>query len=643
MSEQETGGGNGKFDPTRHLRQLRGRGGNADYLDVKWRLVWLRSEHPDAQIATEHVTITSDMAIFKAQVGIPGGGSATGYGSEASKDFTDFIEKAECVPLRSECLTRDGFKRFDELVVGEEVLAYDVNTDRFHWTPLRAVTVHEALPMVTLSNDQGFSVDCTPDHSWAIRRWTTRENRRCHVSELREAQRLTKMDRIILTAGVPAPGGDHPLTPVEAAILGWLMTDGTLKVRGIMRRIVLYQSKPAMIETIRQLVPEAHEVVTPARKRTFPTGRTYDCLPQSQFVLPAMHGAALLDKAGLTSLDMLPSLVAQLSQPARAAMLEAMMLAEADVRGNFAQRPGPVLTAFQMLAVLEGYSVGQPRNVVGTDVIVQRLKRRRTLSASQLTLTALGPRPAWCPTTDYGTWIMRQDGRVLVTGNTKALGRALIALGYGTPYAQEFGEDDVVESAPSVRAVPTPPEAPRPERPGAAPQAAVAPRPTVTPYSPRPEPIPADTRRAAPPRPLREAEEHAPEPLSAAPRREVPEPRREPTPPAPTPFDDEPVPVRPLPSRPAPMQATPRPAPRPAATIPAPAPNATPAPASSFTREPLEEEDEVIDLANYGWTEFWSWARARGFNDRKSLDAVVGRATNGMTPLEIRKQIQAKQ
>ena len=76
-----------------------------------------------------------------------------------------------------------------------------------------------------------------------------------------------------------------------------------------------------------------------------------------------------------------------------------------------------------------------------------------------------------------------------------------------------------------------------------------------------------------------------------------------------------------------------RPAARPAA-----------APAPTFTREPVDDgEDEVVDLANYGWTEFWSWARARGFNDRKSLDAVVGRATNGMTPLEIRKQIQAKQ
>ncbi len=85
MNDHEPGTG-AKFDPTRYLRQLRGRGGTTDYLDVKWRLVWLRSEHPDAQISTEHVTITGDMAIFKATVTIPGAGSATGYGSETAKD-----------------------------------------------------------------------------------------------------------------------------------------------------------------------------------------------------------------------------------------------------------------------------------------------------------------------------------------------------------------------------------------------------------------------------------------------------------------------------------------------------------------------------------------------------------------------------
>src|SRR5215207_9924957 len=89
---QETG-----FDPTPYLRQLHvpGRGGGADYLDVKWRLLWLRKEHPDAEIVTELVQHDPQMAIFKATVTVPTGGKATGYGSETASDFPDFIEKAE--------------------------------------------------------------------------------------------------------------------------------------------------------------------------------------------------------------------------------------------------------------------------------------------------------------------------------------------------------------------------------------------------------------------------------------------------------------------------------------------------------------------------------------------------------------------
>lgn len=95
-SIQEDGGARqGGFDPTPYLRQLRGRGGGSDYLDVKWRLLWLRKEHPDAEIITELVHHDPQMAIFKATVTVPTGGKATGYGSETASDFPDFIEKAE--------------------------------------------------------------------------------------------------------------------------------------------------------------------------------------------------------------------------------------------------------------------------------------------------------------------------------------------------------------------------------------------------------------------------------------------------------------------------------------------------------------------------------------------------------------------
>ncbi len=316
MSGHEPGAGGAKFDPTRHLRQLRGRGGTADYLDVKWRLVWLRSEHPDALITTEHITITADLAVFKAQVSIPGAGSATGHGSETAKDFGDFIEKAE----------------------------------------------------------------------------------------------------------------------------------------------------------------------------------------------------------------------------------------------------------------------------------------------------------------------------------TKALGRALLALGYGTQFAQEFGEDESLDVVPAVRAMPARAESARPEglpvRQSSAPQAAPAPRPPVASAIPRAEPIPADARRPAPMRPLREAESDSTGDDAPA----------TPSPAIALADDDNLFDTLARPAEP-PAPAPPAPAPR-APQRPSPPPPAPrPLPAPAFTREPAEDvgEDEVIDMANYGWTEFWSWARALGFNDRKSLDAVVGRPTNGMTPLEIRKQIQAKQ
>jgi hypothetical protein len=79
------------FEPSRFLTRVNG----SDYLEVKWRLVWLRDQHPDAMLETELVSHTDNTAIFRARVAIPGGGLATGWGSETAGDFRDYLEKAE--------------------------------------------------------------------------------------------------------------------------------------------------------------------------------------------------------------------------------------------------------------------------------------------------------------------------------------------------------------------------------------------------------------------------------------------------------------------------------------------------------------------------------------------------------------------
>lgn len=79
------------FDPQNHLSRIKGQ----EYLEVKWRIAWLRNEFRDAVIETDLVTHDAGRAIFKATVSLPNGGRATGFGSDTAKASPNYIEKAE--------------------------------------------------------------------------------------------------------------------------------------------------------------------------------------------------------------------------------------------------------------------------------------------------------------------------------------------------------------------------------------------------------------------------------------------------------------------------------------------------------------------------------------------------------------------
>lgn len=108
-----------KFNPADHLMKLKGK----DYLEVKWRLVWLREEHPDAIVTTEHIDLQDNRAVFRATISLPNGGGATGYGSETQKDFGDFLEKAETKAVgRALAALGYGTQFAPELEEGERVV-----------------------------------------------------------------------------------------------------------------------------------------------------------------------------------------------------------------------------------------------------------------------------------------------------------------------------------------------------------------------------------------------------------------------------------------------------------------------------------------------------------------------------------------
>lgn len=66
-----------------------------DYLEVRYRLYWLRLDHPDALIETRCEYQDEKMAIFRAQITLADGGSATGHKKVTKVEFPKFYEKCE--------------------------------------------------------------------------------------------------------------------------------------------------------------------------------------------------------------------------------------------------------------------------------------------------------------------------------------------------------------------------------------------------------------------------------------------------------------------------------------------------------------------------------------------------------------------
>ena len=334
---------------------------------------------------------------------------------------------ALCVPLDAEILTRDGFKRYNEVKVGDQVLAYSTKSDRCLWTPLRAVNAFENEPVVRM-HSRSFDFVCTPNHSWAVRSERG-------VLKLQEAEKLDARARIIIAAPGPEEGDTarpkHPgikITEREAAILGWLVTDGTIRnPKGMHWRGHIDQTEKH-VEALRSLLGNewttSETVALPAEGNLTPEGYPWGVKPCVRFNLRSSLVRELALKTGYRSKKDLPGIVTRLDGPCRRAMLTAMVQADGTMkteqRWSFGKKNPHVLDAFLILCALEGKATGRKdKRFPKYSARVNRVIHNKWIRREDA-----GCMDVWCPTTDYGTWVMRYEDMVTITGNTRATGKA---------------------------------------------------------------------------------------------------------------------------------------------------------------------------------------------------------------------------
>lgn len=102
------------------LRNLQGK----DYLEVAYRVLWMREEHPEWAIQTEFLSLTETVAIAKATI-LDGSGKIIAQGTkmETQKGFFDFVEKSETGSVgRALALCGYGTQFAQELDEGERIV-----------------------------------------------------------------------------------------------------------------------------------------------------------------------------------------------------------------------------------------------------------------------------------------------------------------------------------------------------------------------------------------------------------------------------------------------------------------------------------------------------------------------------------------
>lgn len=338
------------------------------------------------------------------------------------------MQSMECVPTDTEILTKRGWLKHNELRKGDFTLGVNPTTGKNEWT--RVTGVLRKRGQVSSLGHNKWRVRCTEGH-----RWMTREGRRVGSKfvfdgPIKGVETANLSHRHQLVLNPEAALGDEDrlqITPAEAAVIGWIAGDGTYRDKHGSVVCAISQAKPDGVMALEMDLAEAgieYRLSTKEPRRSEYNGVVIQGRhTQHVYAIPARQARSLWTRAELDHLSW-DGFVLRLSDAARKSWLEAVYQAEGNENHGsrcIGQNPGPLKDAIALAAYLCGYRpVSHLRDGDNTQPGSHIRLNRQSVNGESLSMIPLGEADVWCPQTELGSWTMRQDGRILLTGNCVA-------------------------------------------------------------------------------------------------------------------------------------------------------------------------------------------------------------------------------
>ncbi|MEV4378979.1 peptidoglycan-binding protein [Streptosporangium sp. NPDC049644] len=375
-------------------------------------------------------------------------------------DGNGWMDIGYCVDERTEILTREGWKTYRELRVGDMALTLNHGTAMSEWHPVLEVCVFPAMErdMVRM---EGFSHSSltTPHHRWPVERYRRRTGTERQKSSDGKwlptggVQRsVTGYERLWVTSEtigywdripIAAPCADLPTeakwSDAFVEVIAWFWTEGHIKPgRGAKSTsVAIYQSLKNSVN-VASIRSALGELFGPPVDKFPRVGSVTDGVPRWREVvnrhLVEFH---LSSDAGGHLLEMAPGRVPgfdfllTLTKAQLALFIETSMLADNAGKDRLAQKDRAAAEAFMFAVLLSGRAASlrriPPTRSRNTDMWLVTIRQQRNFAprsaATRKTARFEIERQkyhgeVWCPRTENQSWLARRDGSVYFTGNT---------------------------------------------------------------------------------------------------------------------------------------------------------------------------------------------------------------------------------
>ncbi|WP_242435841.1 DNA cytosine methyltransferase [Streptomyces sp. Root369] len=341
-----------------------------------------------------------------------------------------------CADTETEILTARGWRRYDQVEVGDMVASLDTANGRARWVPVLRMNIFDVGDAKMLRVEgKAISAFVTEGHRWPVQQRVSTPVGRQPVWQVRTSDQLNLESSVVRSAPFQTPTVSSQADAL-VELVGWAWTEGSYRENGGLHLSQSPTVNPAKCERIERALTALYgpPMGRAGRRVGQPAWNVADYEGTRYWRLNVVAAAPILAAAPdhVLSPDWLRTLTADQLE----LLIEASMLADGTTRvrngsrdSSLSQNRQDRAEAFQFAAILAGRATsihrwemqhnGAPYPMWRVSLLERvTAKPLRQAVAEWTTHTGI----VWCPTVEHGTWLCRRNGLVHWTGNCGAGG-----------------------------------------------------------------------------------------------------------------------------------------------------------------------------------------------------------------------------